>query len=857
MSSDDVMRLEARAAKLAADKSHLQLVIRMMNRIGAAPGLDDTIQSMLQNVLDVIGGQNVALYYQIDQDIFYADVCGKKMKLDQIDDALVKTVFETRTPTECEHDFHDTRMLAPEFTKAHTWVFPLLVGPDLIGIVKMDSLLVDIREWDPHLSTFFNYAALILKNEILGHTRLKKAYDRLETHSRTLEGISLLQRSLLAPAPLEGKLQSITDGIVRLFDADFCRIWLIRPGDRCNASCMHAEVQEGPHFCPNHDRCLHLVTSSGRYTHIDGRGHRRIPIGCYKIGRIASGEEHRFLTNDVQNCPCVHDSRWTRELGLVSFAGYQLRAPDGKTLGVLALFAKHPISADEDAMLDGLGSTAELVIQQTSAEESLRLANEEVKLANTELERALARANELAAEAEAANRAKSVFLASMSHELRTPLNAVLGFSQLMRTDPALNESQKENLDIINRSGTHLLGLINDVLEMSKIEAGRVARKETNFDLWNTLETIEEMVRSRAKAKGLRFILERDPALPRYVRADERKLKQVIINLAGNAVKFTHNGEITLRARAEEGGTILRFEVEDTGPGINAKTIPTMFEPFAQGDQNREGAGLGLFISRKLVEFMGGQITVRSEPDKGSLFSFDIHCESVAAAEIAPENAHRRVASLAPGQRAPRILVAEDTLESRLLMTKTLRSTGFEVVEAENGMESVKLFEECQPDLVLMDMKMPVMDGYEAIRTIRSTRRGKKTPIIAVTASAFEEDRRKILAIGADNVISKPMQAAELFEKIRLLLGIAYIYTEEQADGAEAIDQTGLGEMVAQLPEDVIGELALAMAVLDLDRFKTLLPKVAQHNPLLAEKLGGLANGYRVTELAELFPTTIL
>ncbi len=454
-------------------------------------------------------------------------------------------------------------------------------------------------------------------------------------------------------------------------------------------------------------------------------------------------------------------------------------------------------------------------------------------------------------EAQAANRAKTIFLANMSHELRTPLNAVLGFSELMQEDATLSENQKENLSVIKRSGTHLLGLINDVLEISRIEAGRVTREETSFDLWSTLETIKDMMRSRAKAKGLSFILECDPTLPRYVKADERKLKQVILNLAGNAVKFTQQGKITLRAKEENEGTILRFQVEDTGPGIDAQTIPGLFEPFAQGRPQQEGAGLGLFISRKLVEFMGGKISVVSEPGKGSVFSFDIRCEAAARAEIASTEVHR-VASLAPGQPSPRILVAEDILENRLLMTKMLRSRGFEVVEAVNGAEAVELFEDRQPDLVLMDMRMPVMDGYEAIRRIRSTQRGRAIPIFAVTASAFEEERQKILAIGADDFIRKPVQGSELFEKIRLVLNITYIYTDERAEVADVIDRASLGEMVGKLPEDLSGQLGRAIGTLDLEEFKTLLPTVAQHNPHLADQLKELVDGYRMTELAELF-----
>ncbi len=199
----------------------------------------------------------------------------------------------------------------------------------------------------------------------------KKAEEEREKILLWQQGVNLLQQSLLAPALLENKLKAITDSIVRLSDVDFCRIWLIQPGDMCEQGCVHAEVNEGPHICLYRDKCLHLLASSGRYTHTDGKVHRRVPFGCYKIGRVASGEEHKFLTNNVQNDPRVHNHEWARELGLVSFAGYQLRIPSGETIGVLALFAKHPILSTEDTMLDGLSSTLALVVQQAVAEKAL------------------------------------------------------------------------------------------------------------------------------------------------------------------------------------------------------------------------------------------------------------------------------------------------------------------------------------------------------------------------------------------------------------------------------------------------------------------------------------------------------
>ena len=215
-----------------------------------------------------------------------------------------------------------------------------------------------------------------IRTALLDITERKRAEECIEKTLMRQQGVSRLQHSLLGPALLEDKLRKVADAIVRLFDADFCRIWLIRPGDLCERGCPHAEVHDGPHVCRQRDRCLHLLTSSGRYTHIDGPGHRRVPFGCYKIGRVASDEDPKFVSNNVQNDPSIHNHAWARELGLVSFAGYQLRTPGEETVGVLALFAKHPILADEDAMLDGLGSTVARVVKQAVAEEALRQSEE-------------------------------------------------------------------------------------------------------------------------------------------------------------------------------------------------------------------------------------------------------------------------------------------------------------------------------------------------------------------------------------------------------------------------------------------------------------------------------------------------
>src|SRR3989338_414263 len=218
----------------------------------------------------------------------------------------------------------------------------------------------------------------IVELELPDSDRKRMENDHMETITRQSQ-INMLQQSLLVQAPLGNKLKAVTDGIVRLFNADFCRIWLIRPGDLCEQGCIHAEAKEGPHVCIYRDRCLHLLASSGRYTHIDGNVHRRVPFGCYKIGRIASGEDHKFLTNDAQNDPRVHNHEWARELGLVSFGGYQLRVSDGETLGVLALFSKHPITLVEDAMLDGISSSVALLVQQAITEKRQSESHEQFR----------------------------------------------------------------------------------------------------------------------------------------------------------------------------------------------------------------------------------------------------------------------------------------------------------------------------------------------------------------------------------------------------------------------------------------------------------------------------------------------
>ena len=389
--------------------------------------------------------------------------------------------------------------------------------------------------------------------------------------------------------------------------------------------------------------------------------------------------------------------------------------------------------------------------------------------------------------ADAANRAKSEFLANMSHELRTPLNAILGFTQLMQRDRSLTSDHQRYIEIINQSGEHLLALINDVLEMSKIEAGRTAIHETEFDLYRLLDSLEVMLQLKAHSKKLRLIFDLEATVPQYIKTDENKLRGVLINLLGNAIKFTSQGSVTLRVSSvnHKPQPTLCFEVEDTGAGIAIDEIGNLFQAFKQtfvGRQSQEGSGLGLVISQKFVQLMGGEITVKSEVGKGSCFMFQI--QAVLARPTATESSDlNRVSSLAPAQQNYRILVAEDKPANRLLLVKLLSDLGFEVKEAENGLDAIALWQKWHPHLIFMDMQMPVMDGYEATRQIKQFKPSEKhnPVIIAVTASAFIEQRQEILKVGCDDFISKPYPRETILDMLTKHLGVEYCYEAATTD----------------------------------------------------------------------------
>ena len=450
--------------------------------------------------------------------------------------------------------------------------------------------------------------------------------------------------------------------------------------------------------------------------------------------------------------------------------------------------------------------------------------------------------------AEAANRAKSIFLASMSHELRTPLNVVLGFSRLMKNDQGVPANQKENLDIIVRNGEHLLNLINNVLDISKIESGRVVLEESNVDLGQLLHELQSSMGVGAAEKGLSFTLEQSPALPRHITVDAGKLRQVLINLIGNATKYTESGGVKLRAEVASWESPqrarLRFEVEDSGQGISKGDQERVFSPFVQlGNRTptEAGTGLGLAISKQYVELMGGKIGVGSEPGRGSVFHFEIPVVVLPAVQTPTELGRGRVAGLAGGQPRFRILIAEDQTENRLLLHKLLQPLGLEVRDAVNGQEAVALFEEWHPDLIWMDIRMPVMDGLEAARRIKATEAGSRTKIIALTAHALEEERKPILAAGCDDLVRKPYREQELFELMARHLGLRYLYEKEgkqiMAAGPKAAFRP---EQWAALPAELLTQLHQAAVELDTARTLALIGRVTEHDAAIGSVLNELA-----------------
>jgi signal transduction histidine kinase len=456
--------------------------------------------------------------------------------------------------------------------------------------------------------------------------------------------------------------------------------------------------------------------------------------------------------------------------------------------------------------------------------------------------------------AEAANHAKSEFLANMSHELRTPLNGILGYAQIMQRDPTLTSNQQASVEIISRSGEHLLTLINDILDLSKIEAGKMELRPADFPLTRSLKNIVEMTRIRAQQKGLTFRYNTMSALPEVVHGDEKRLRQVLLNLLGNACKFTVAGGVTFKVGYHYDK--IRFEVADTGIGIPRDKLHDIFQPFQQVNNTQifsEGTGLGLSISQRLVRSMGGELQVKSTPGEGSVFWFDLRLPEVPV--LATDQKTVPPAIVGFVGKPCTILAADDKPENLQVLRDMLTPLGLNVVEALDGAAALAKARDARPDLMLLDLFMPEPDGFELARRIRAIPALAQTPLIAVSASAFETTRQQSLDAGFTDFLSKPVRFQALLDALGAYLDLEWVYEQEK----ELPPATGDETTCALPPEDILHALLDTAKIGDVMEVQRQIAQLDQQDPALQPfiaKIQQFAQRFQMNEICSFLETAM-
>jgi len=608
-------------------------------------------------------------------------------------------------------------------------------------------------------------AVSLLINRIRMNAQLSALVDNLEERvqerTRALEASAEISRRLTTILDLDELLQHVVASIQHAFGYYQVHIYLV---DENSGELIYRE-------------------GTGEVGRQLKAKHHKLQPGEGIVGTVAASGEP-VLADNVDEVPNFIDNPLLP--GIRSELAVPVRRSDS-VMGVLALQSAQVNDFDQN----------DLVLMQSIADQVV-VAIQNAQL-YCQLEEQTVEAENARETSEQASRAKSEFMANMSHEFRTPLNGILGYAQILKRDSHLTDAQRDGLSAINESGIHLLNLINDVLDLSKIEAQKMDLYEIDFNFTNFLQGVVGIAQVQAEKEGLAFSFQRLTPMPRGIRADDKRLRQVLINLLGNAVKFTDQGKVILRVSVVDGAgdeniSRVRFEVEDTGIGIQAGQLEKVFLPFEQvGEKNSdtEGTGLGLAISQQLVEMMGGKLHVKSEIDQGSTFWFEIDLKQ-AQGEVQEDHVDLRLIADYKGERV-KVLVVDDKPHNCTFLVSLLKPLGFNVFEAINGAEAVAQAHDLHPDVILMDLVMPVKNGFEATQEIRQNPAMNDVVIIALSASVFNEHRRRSMTAGCDVFIPKPINTEELLKQIQIRLGLEWIYKDSDDTGDD------WGEKLAEQP----------------------------------------------------------